>query len=142
MYNIASISLFILLPAQLPRTLNLILENNLVSFEYFSFDSELNCRYANLKLIVDFYYYFLCEFYFILWMFCIFVCIIFVYFWCQELWLFYIHFFHLVFFLVKYSILLMFCFIMYWPTDNSDILRLYNHGSHNVFWVLAWVGGY
>jgi hypothetical protein len=32
-FNIASISLFILLSAQLPRTLNLILENNLVSFE-------------------------------------------------------------------------------------------------------------
>jgi hypothetical protein len=28
------------------------------------------------------------------------------------------------FFLVKYLILLMFCFIMYWPTDNSDILCL------------------
>ena len=69
---------------------------------------------------------FLCEFYFILYMFCIFVCINFFYFLCQELWLFYAHFFSLSFFLVKYLILLMFCFIMYWPTDNSDILRLYN----------------
>jgi hypothetical protein len=49
----------------------------------------------------------------------------FVYFLCQELWLFYVHFFSLSFFLVNYLILLMFCFIMHWPTDNSDILRLY-----------------
>ena len=62
MYNIASISLFILVSAQLLRTLNLILENNLVSFEYFLFDSELNWMYANLKLIVDFYYYFCVNF--------------------------------------------------------------------------------
>ena len=68
---------------------------------------------------------FLCEFYFILCMFCIFVCINFVYFLCQELWLFYVHFFSISFFLVNYLILLMFCFIMHWPTDNSDILRLY-----------------
>jgi len=26
----------------------------------------------------------------------------------------------------------MFCFIMYWPTDNSDILRLYNGGSGGI----------
>jgi hypothetical protein len=36
------------------------------------------------------------------------------------------------FFLVKYLIFLMFCFIMYWPTDNSDILRLYNGGSGGI----------
>jgi hypothetical protein len=41
-------------------------------------------------------------------------------------------FFHIVFFLVKYLILLMFCFIMYWSTDNSDILRLYNGGSGGI----------
>jgi hypothetical protein len=91
----------------------------------FLFDSELNWRYANLTLIVDFLLLFLSEFYFILCMFCIFICINFVYFLCHELWLFYVHFFSLSFFLVKYLILLMFCFIMYWPTDNSDILRLY-----------------
>ena len=91
----------------------------------FPFDSELNWRYANLTLIVDFLLLFLSEFYFILCMFCIFICINFVYFLCHELWLFYVHFFSLSFFLVKYLILLMFCFIMYWPTDNSDILRLY-----------------
>jgi amino acid permease len=62
-----------------------------------------------------------------------FVCIIFVCFWCQELWLFYVHFFHLFFFLVKYLILLMFCFIMYWPTDNSDILRLYKIKENSAF---------
>ena len=33
-------------------------------------------------------------------------------------------FFHLVF-LVKYIILLMYCFITYWSTDKSDILCLY-----------------
>lgn len=95
----------------------------------FLFDSELNWRYANLKLFVDCYYYFCVNF--ILCMLCIFVCINFVYFLCQELWLFYVHFFSLSFFLVKYLILLMFCFIMYWPTDNSDILRLYSTHSCN-----------
>jgi hypothetical protein len=34
-------------------------------------------------------------------------------------------FFSFSFFLEKYLILLMYCFIMYWPTDNSDILSLY-----------------
>lgn len=127
MYNIASISLFILLSAQLPRTLNLILENNLVSFEYFSFWQWAELKVCKFDIDCWFLLLFLSEFYFILCMFCIFVCINFVYFLCQELWLFYVHFFSLSFFLVKYLILLMFCFIMYWPTDNSDILRLYSH---------------
>jgi hypothetical protein len=49
-------------------------------------------RYANLKLIVDFYYY-ICV-YFISFCAClVFVWIIFVYFWCQELWLFHVRFF-------------------------------------------------
>jgi uncharacterized membrane protein YedE/YeeE len=125
-YNIASISLFILVSAQLPRTLNLILENNLVSFEYISFWQWTELKVCKFEIDCWLLLLFLCEFYFILCMLCIFVCINFVYFLCQELWLFYVHFFSLSFFLVKYLILLMFCFIMYWPTDNSDILRLYN----------------
>ena len=97
MYNIASISLFILLSAQLPRTLNLILENNLVSFEYFSF-----WQWTELKVCkFDIDCWFLSEFYFILCMFCIFVCINFVYFLCQELSLFYVHFFFTCFFSSK-----------------------------------------
>ena len=97
MYNIASISLFILLSAQLPRTLNLILENNLVSFEYFSF-----WQWTELKVCkFDIDCWFLSEFYFILCMFCIFVCINFVYFLCQELSLFYVHFFFTCFFASK-----------------------------------------
>jgi hypothetical protein len=88
-YNIASISLFILLSAQLPRTLNLIFENNLVSFEYFSFWQ--NWRYANLTLI--FYYYFCLNFISFCACFVFFICINFDYFLCQELWLFYVHFF-------------------------------------------------
>jgi uncharacterized membrane protein YedE/YeeE len=72
-------------------------------------------------------------FYFILCMFCFLFVLFFVCFWCQELWLFYVHFFHLFFFLVKYLILLMFCFIMYWPTDNSDILRLYKIKENSAF---------
>ena len=126
MYNIASISLFILVSAQLLRTLNLILENNLVSFEYFLFDSELNWMYANLKLIVDFYYYFCVNFI----SFC--ACFLFLFNFCVKNYdCFMFIFFHLVFFLVKYLILLMFCFIMYWPTDNSDILRLYKYIHQN-----------
>jgi hypothetical protein len=125
-YNIASISLFILLSAQLPRTLNLIFENNLVSFEYFSFWQWTELKVCKFE-IVDCSYYFCLNFISFCTCFVFFVCINFVYFLCQELWLFYVHFFHLVFFLVKYLILLIFCFIMYWPTDNSDILRLYSH---------------
>ena len=107
MYNIASISLFILLSAQLPRTLNLIFENNLVSFEYFflltvNWTEGMQIWHWLLIFII------LSEFYFILCMFCIFVCIIFVYFLCQELWLFYAHSFSLSFFLIKYLILLMY----------------------------------
>jgi hypothetical protein len=93
----------------------------------FLLNSELNMLKGMLIWKWLLITYLLLLFYFILCMFCIFVCIIFVYFWCQELWLFYVHFFvHLVFFLIKYLILLMFCFIVYWPTDNFDILRLYN----------------
>ena len=127
MYNIASILLFILVSAQLPRTLNLILENNLVSFEYFSFWQWTELKVCKFEIDCWLFLLFLCEFYFILCMFCIFVCINFVYFLCQELGLCYAHFFSLSLFLVKYLILLMFCFIMYWPTDNSDILRLYRN---------------
>jgi hypothetical protein len=127
-YNIASISLFILVSAQLPRTLNLILENNLVSFEYFSFWQWTELKVCKFEIDCWFFYYYFCLnfisfcacfvflFVFILFIFCVknYDCFMFI-------------FFHLVFFLVKYLILLMFCFIMYWPTDNSDILRHYNH---------------
>ena len=37
------------------------------------------------------------------------------------------------FFLVTYLILLMFCYIMYWPTNNSNILRHYSE--------LCWASG-
>ena len=93
MYNIANISLFILVSAQLPRTLNLILENNLVSFEYFSFWQWTELNVCKFEIDCWFLLLFLSEFYFILCMFCIYVCIHFVYFLCQELWLFYVHFF-------------------------------------------------
>ena len=97
----------------------------------FLFDSELNWRCANLKLIVGFYYYF--------WVNCISFCACFVFLFVLFLFIFGVKnydcfmfiFFHIVFFLVKYLILLMFCFIMYWPTDNSDILRLYSTHSCN-----------
>jgi hypothetical protein len=141
-YNSASISLFILLSDQLPRTIKLILENNLVSFEYFSFWQWTELKVCKFEIDCWFLLLFLGELYFILCMFCIFVCFIFVYFWCQELWLFYVHFFSHSFFLVKYLILLMFCFIMYWPTDNSDILRLYSTHSCNKnknAWILNFI---
>ena len=64
-------------------------------------------------------------------MFCIFACIILFIFGVKNYDCFMFIFFHIVFFLVKYLILLMFCFIMYWPTDNSDILRLYSTHSCN-----------
>ena len=97
----------------------------------FLFDSELNWRCANLKLIVDFHYYF--------WVNCISFCACFVFLFVLFLFIFGVKnydcfmfiFFHIFFFLVKYLILLMFCFIMYWPTDNSDILRLYSTHSCN-----------
>ena len=127
MYNIASISLFILLSAQLPRTLNLMFENNLVSFEYFSFWQWAELKVCKLTLIVDFYYYFCLNF--ISFSACfvfLFVLILFIF--CVKNYdCFMFIFFHIDFFLVKYLILLMFCFIMYSPTENSDNLRLYNY---------------
>ena len=98
MYNIASISLFILFSAQLPRTLNLILENNLVSFEYFSFWLWTELKVC--KFDIDFYYYFclnsisFCACFVIL-----FVLILFIF--CVKNWLFYVHFFSLSFFSSK-----------------------------------------
>jgi hypothetical protein len=44
-YNIASISIFILVSAQLPRTLNLILENNLVSLNTKNKQNEYKQKY-------------------------------------------------------------------------------------------------
>ena len=92
MYSIASISLFILVSAQLPRSLNLILDNNLVLFEYFSFWQWAELKVCKFDIDCWFLLLFLSDFYFILCMFCIFVGINFVYFLCQELWLFYVHF--------------------------------------------------
>ena len=95
----------------------------------FLFDSELNWRYANLKLIVDCSYYFCVNFI----SFC--ACFVFLFvliclFFVSRIMIVLCSFFSLSFFLVKYLILLKFCFIMYWPTDNSDILRLYNWICH------------
>jgi hypothetical protein len=70
-------------------------------------------------LIVDFYYYFCLNF--------ISFCACFVFLFILILFIFCVKnydcfmFFSLSFFLIKYLILLMFCFIMYWPTDNFDI---------------------
>ena len=67
--------------------------------------------------------WFLLLFYFILCMFCIFVCIIFV---VKNYDCFMFIFISLSVFSSQILILLVFCFNMYWPTDNSDILRLYS----------------
>ena len=131
MYNSASISLFVLLSDQLPRTIKLILENNLVSFEYFSFWQWTELKVCKFEIDCWFLLLFLGELYFILCMFCIFVCFILFIFGVKNYDCFMFIFFHIFFFLVKYLILLMFCFIMYWPTDNSDILRLYSTHSCN-----------
>jgi hypothetical protein len=46
---------------------------------------------------------------------------------------------------MQYLILLMYCFIMYWPTDNSDILHLYIHAfdykkkKKNVITINNWI---
>ena len=76
---------------------------------------------------------FLSEFYFILCMFCIFVGINLFIFCVKNYDCFMFILFSFIFFLVKYLILLMFCYIMYWPTDNSDILRHYSE--------LCWASG-
>ena len=119
MCNITSISLFVLLSGQLPRTLNLIFEDILLIFEYFSFWQWTVLKVYKFEIDCWFLLLFLCVFYFILFELFLFI------FGVKNYDCFMLIFFSFSFFLEKYLILLMYCFIMYWPTDNSDILSLY-----------------
>ena len=82
---------------------------------------------------------FLCEFYFILCMFCIFVCINFVYFLCQEIWLFYVHFFSLSFYSSKLFNFTDVWFLLCIGQPTIPISYVFTHPTP-LFWYLGFHG--